>query len=60
MGGQITAYATMLLGNQHRTHAFSVLVIQDYARLIRWDRGGAIEQNGAFVSQPAAKRSRNE
>jgi len=41
-GGQIIAYTTTLLSNQYRTHAFSVLIIKDYARLIRWDRGGAI------------------
>jgi hypothetical protein len=44
--GQIIAYATLLLGAQYRTHAFSVLIIKDYARLIRWDRSGAI------VTQP--------
>jgi len=41
-GGQIIAYTTTLLSNQYRTHAFSVLIIKDYARLIHWDRGGAI------------------
>jgi hypothetical protein len=40
--GQIIVYATLLLGAQYRTHAFSVLIIKDYARLIRWDRSGAI------------------
>jgi hypothetical protein len=40
--GQVTSYATMVLSSQYRTHAFSVLIIRDYARLIRWDRGGAI------------------
>ncbi|KAH9018447.1 hypothetical protein EDB84DRAFT_1231509, partial [Lactarius hengduanensis] len=27
---------------QYRTHVFSVLIVKDYARLIRWDRSGAI------------------
>ena len=42
VAGQIIAYAAMLLGAQYRTHIFSVLIIKDYARLIRWDRGGAV------------------
>jgi hypothetical protein len=40
--GQITAYATLVLGSEYRTHAFTILIIKDYARLIRWDRAGAI------------------
>lgn len=42
VAGQITAYATMILGAQYRTHTFSVLIIGEYARLIRWDRAGAV------------------
>lgn len=40
--GQVTAYATAQLGSQFRTHAFSVLVVRDTARIIRWDREGAV------------------
>jgi hypothetical protein len=40
--GQITAYATLILGSQYRTHTFLVLIVRDYARLLRWDRGGAV------------------
>jgi len=40
--GQITSYATLLLGTQYCTHIFCILVIKDYARLIRWDCAGAI------------------
>jgi hypothetical protein len=40
--GQITAYATLVMGSQYRTHAFFVLIIGEYARLIRWDRSGAV------------------
>ena len=40
--GQITSYATLLLGAQYRTHIFCILVVKDYARLIRWDRAGAV------------------
>ena len=40
--GKITAYATSHMGAQYRTHVFSILICLDYARLIRWDRSGAI------------------
>jgi Fungal protein kinase len=40
--GKITAYATSHMSAQYRTHAFSILICSDYARLIRWDRSGAI------------------
>ncbi|KAI9431449.1 hypothetical protein BJY52DRAFT_1232129, partial [Lactarius psammicola] len=40
--GQITTYAALQLDSQYHTHVFSVLVVGDYARLIRWDRSGAI------------------
>jgi hypothetical protein len=40
--GQLTAYATSILGAQYRTHLFMVLIVEKYARLIRWDRSGAV------------------
>lgn len=40
--GQITAYAAAVLGSQFRTHIYSVLIVKDTARIIRWDRSGAI------------------
>ncbi|KAG1802899.1 uncharacterized protein HD556DRAFT_1304139 [Suillus plorans] len=40
--GQITSYAAAQLGAQYRTHIFSVLIIRNHARIIRWDREGAI------------------
>jgi hypothetical protein len=40
--GQITAYAAAQLGSQFRTHIYSVLIIKNTARIIRWDRSGAI------------------
>jgi hypothetical protein len=39
---QITAYATLVLSAQYRTHVFSILIIRNFARLIRWDCGGAV------------------
>jgi hypothetical protein len=40
--GRIGTYVAVQLGLQYRTHAFFVLIIGDYARLMRWDRSGAI------------------
>ncbi|KAI6096465.1 hypothetical protein F5141DRAFT_1067714 [Pisolithus sp. B1] len=40
--GQITTYTSTQLGSQYHTHAFSVLIIQDTAHIIRWDQEGAI------------------
>ena len=40
--GQITSYAAAQLGSQFRTCIYSVLIVKDKARLIRWDRTGAI------------------
>jgi hypothetical protein len=42
MAGQITTYAALQLESQYRTHVFSVLILRDYAWLIRWDWSGAI------------------
>ncbi|EEB89257.1 hypothetical protein MPER_12664 [Moniliophthora perniciosa FA553] len=39
---QLSTYATVQFALQHRTHVFSILIVKDYARLIRWDRAGAI------------------
>ncbi|KAF8500968.1 kinase-like domain-containing protein [Russula emetica] len=40
--GQMTSYVTSHLGSQFWTHAFFVLIVHDYTRIIRWDRGGAV------------------
>ncbi|KAG1812396.1 uncharacterized protein BJ212DRAFT_1219319, partial [Suillus subaureus] len=40
--GQITSYASAQLSAQYCTHAFSILIIHNCARIIRWDREGAI------------------
>ncbi|THU94115.1 hypothetical protein K435DRAFT_779564 [Dendrothele bispora CBS 962.96] len=40
--GQFTAYAVPPLMFQFRTHFFTVFIRGDTARLIRWDRAGAI------------------
>ena len=40
--GQITSYAAAQLGSQFHICVYSILTVQSYARLIRWDRTGAI------------------
>ncbi|KAH8115742.1 hypothetical protein DFH11DRAFT_1854205 [Phellopilus nigrolimitatus] len=40
--GQIVSYATEACARQHRTSYFSVSIAGSLARLIRWDRAGAI------------------
>ncbi|KAH7887107.1 hypothetical protein F5I97DRAFT_1106621 [Phlebopus sp. FC_14] len=40
--GQLTAYALAQFGLQFRNFAFSVLVMGSYARLMRWERAGAV------------------
>lgn len=40
--GQMTSYAVAQLGSQFRVFAFSVMIFGNFARLIRWDRAGAI------------------
>jgi serine/threonine protein kinase len=40
--GQMTSYVTSHLGSQFRTHVFFILIVHNYARIIRWDRGGAV------------------
>ncbi|KAH9944925.1 hypothetical protein B0H21DRAFT_791886 [Amylocystis lapponica] len=40
--GQIAEYAAQLLLRQHRVFTFMVYVVGPHARLMRWDRAGAI------------------
>jgi len=40
--GQITSYAVAQLAGQFRTHIFTILVCGGYARILRWDRSGAV------------------
>ena len=42
MAGQITAYATLILSAQYRTHIFLILIFKAYYRLIHWDQGRAV------------------
>ena len=40
--GQITTYANATLGNQFRTTLYTLLIIKEKARILRWDRSGVI------------------
>ncbi|KAG2058434.1 hypothetical protein BDR06DRAFT_850000, partial [Suillus hirtellus] len=40
--GQITSYTAAQLGAQYHTHIFLVLIVQNFAHIIRWDMEGAI------------------
>jgi hypothetical protein len=51
--GQITSYTTKQLASQFRTHAFSVIICNDRARLIYWDRSGAVvTQSFSYGEEP--------
>ena len=39
---QLGSYAAFHIDSQLRTHSFLVLIINQYARLMRWDRGGVV------------------
>jgi hypothetical protein len=52
--GQIATYAALQLDSQYRTHVFSVLIMKTYARLIRWDRSGAIVTGPIYYAEDSA------
>jgi len=52
--GQIGAYATSQLASQFRTHCYSVYVNCDHARIIRWERDGAIVMEPIFYNVDSA------
>ncbi|OBZ73895.1 hypothetical protein A0H81_06304 [Grifola frondosa] len=39
---RLSSHAEMAMGRAHRTHTYTVLVMRTFARLIRWDRSGAV------------------
>ncbi|KAG6376717.1 hypothetical protein JVT61DRAFT_1735 [Boletus reticuloceps] len=51
---QTTAYASAQLGSQFRAHCYSVLIVKKVARVVRWDRSGAI------VTTPIAHNTEGE
>jgi hypothetical protein len=51
--GQMIAYALTQIGCQFRQFAFSVAIIGKHARIIRWDRGGAVvTERFDYTEQP--------
>ena len=40
--GQITGYAAAHFSAQFRTHVYSILIVKDTVRILRWDRSGTI------------------
>ncbi|KAF9474210.1 hypothetical protein BDN70DRAFT_775169, partial [Pholiota conissans] len=40
--GQLSPYTVTQFDLQFRVHAFSILVIKNYARIIYWDRAGSV------------------
>jgi hypothetical protein len=40
--GQMGTYVAAQVDSQYRNHTFLVLIVRDYARLMRWDRSGII------------------
>ncbi|KAH9947387.1 hypothetical protein B0H21DRAFT_739347 [Amylocystis lapponica] len=51
--GQLISYASDLFLRQQRLHAFSVIILGFCARIIRWDRSGAIvTEKFNYVEEP--------
>ncbi|KAI0333046.1 hypothetical protein GY45DRAFT_376123 [Cubamyces sp. BRFM 1775] len=40
--GQIMTYSVLVFDDQHRTHHYTLLILGDTARIIRWDRSGVV------------------
>ncbi|GBE81226.1 predicted protein [Sparassis crispa] len=53
--GQITEYAAQVLLRQHRLFCFMVFICKSHARLIRWDRTGAVASEGFNYIEDAEK-----
>ncbi|KAI9442083.1 hypothetical protein BJY52DRAFT_1089943, partial [Lactarius psammicola] len=49
--GQIATYVSVQMDSQYRTHTFFVLIIKSYARLMRWDRSGAIFSEPIYYNE---------
>jgi len=48
---QIGTYIAIQTDSQYRTHTFFVLIIGEYARLMRWDRSGIIFTDPIYYNQ---------
>ncbi|KAG1869754.1 hypothetical protein C8R48DRAFT_597120 [Suillus tomentosus] len=52
--GKITAYSSAQLGAQWHTHTYQILIIKNYAYLIRWDHEGFIVTEPIFYRESPA------
>ncbi|KAH8099791.1 hypothetical protein BXZ70DRAFT_217601 [Cristinia sonorae] len=51
--GQLIVYASNMLARQHRTFIFTLLICEDTARFIHWDRGGStVTESFNYVENP--------
>ncbi|OBZ74038.1 hypothetical protein A0H81_06280 [Grifola frondosa] len=51
--GQLIAYAEMVMKQQQRTHLFSVFILGNCGRILRWDRAGAcVTKKFDYVKHP--------
>ncbi|KAI0645199.1 hypothetical protein C8Q79DRAFT_757799 [Trametes meyenii] len=51
--GQIMSYSVLVFDNQQRTHHFTLVIFGDMARIVRWDRSGAVvSEKFNYVQEP--------
>nr|VWO95685.1 Amidohydrolase family protein [Ganoderma boninense] len=51
--GQVLSYSSILFENRQRTHQFSLVILGQCARIVRWDRAGAlVSEKFNYVEQP--------
>ncbi|OBZ74007.1 hypothetical protein A0H81_06515 [Grifola frondosa] len=51
--GQLAYYARHILARQHRQFLFMIVITKDHARLLRWDRVGAVVSKPfAYIKSP--------
>lgn len=52
--GQILSYAVLVFEYQHRTHHYTIIIFDKFARIVRWDRSGAIfSEKFNYIEEPA-------
>ncbi|PIL33501.1 hypothetical protein GSI_04124 [Ganoderma sinense ZZ0214-1] len=51
--GQVLSYSSLLFEHQQRTHQFTLVILGQCARIVRWDRAGAlVSEKFNYVEQP--------
>ncbi|KAI1791218.1 hypothetical protein LXA43DRAFT_446977 [Ganoderma leucocontextum] len=52
--GQVLSYSSLVFDHQQRTHHFSIVVLGQCARIVRWDRAGAlVTEKFNYVEHPS-------